>query len=130
MAIRLQRNTTNLSSIGFQVAVDEGNNLRVEYILTMLHPHEDGFPHNYTEFKKYVTEKLLNQYQRVKLVCVRDVHNSRNVLVQSDHDYEIMCNTERKEYGRMPVFTIVVELPNKRPIPPQVIDLEALNKKP
>lgn len=110
MSTRVQRNTTNIGSIGFQCAVDTGRDLKVEYILTMVHPHHQDFPHTYSQFKDYVTKKLLTPGTNVKLVCVRDNANNRNILIGDETDYDIMCNTERKEYHRMPVFTIVVTL--------------------
>jgi hypothetical protein len=119
MATRVQRNTTNIASIGFQAALDEGNTIKMEHILTMLHPHHEGFPLNYSGFKKYIAEKLFTKDVNIKCVYVRDAVNQRNILVADETDYDIMCNTERKEHHRMPVFTILVTMPqSKRPGPP------------
>jgi len=116
MATRAQRNVTNLASIGLQYCIELGPNLRIEDI-QMIHPLQNGFPQSYTDVLKLVTDKATENKYKVKSISVRDVRLQRNIVVSNELDYDILCNTERKQYQRMPVFTVIV-VPEKGHIPP------------
>lgn len=108
MATRLHRNATIIDSIGLQYCHEIGNGgLRAEDT-TMVHPYHQDFPATWEDFQKLVISTADTNKCSIKCVLMRDITMQRSILIQNADDYQLLCQTERKQYNRMPVFTIIV----------------------
>jgi c-di-GMP-binding flagellar brake protein YcgR len=121
MATRRHRNASTITSVGWHFAQSINGTIRAEYV-TMIHPTNANDTLDFESFKSKVLSAANEEKIAVVAVVSMDCATQRNVLVANAEDYDLICNTERKMYNRMPVFTVMVKPTPPPPPAPMIRD--------